>query len=108
MLIIPAIDLKKGEVVRLYKGRFDKISYYDVEVEKIFREYLKSGVKRIHIVLLYGAKTGEIGKEEEEKIRKIIEIKEVNNRKDCGFRRRIEKGTYRWFFTFRYCFCRSG
>lgn len=83
MLIIPAIDLKKGEVVRLYKGRFDKISYYDVEVEKIFREYLKSGVKRIHIVLLYGAKTGEIGKEEEEKIRKILEIKEVNDRKDC-------------------------
>jgi phosphoribosylformimino-5-aminoimidazole carboxamide ribonucleotide (ProFAR) isomerase len=39
MIIIPAIDLKKREVVRLYKGRFDKISYYDIEVEKLVRDY---------------------------------------------------------------------
>jgi len=98
MLIIPAIDLKKGEVVRLYKGRFDKISYYDVEIEKLVKEYLEANAKRIHIVLLYGAKTGKIEKEEEEKIKKIIEIKKLNN-KDCeiqvggGIRRKkqIEK-----------------
>ncbi|MCM8772885.1 MAG: HisA/HisF-related TIM barrel protein [Candidatus Omnitrophica bacterium] len=83
MLIIPAIDLKKGDIVRLYKGRFDKVSYYDVEIEKLVKEYLKAGAKRLHIVLLYGAKKGEIGKEELEKIRKILEIRKINNREDC-------------------------
>jgi len=83
MLIIPAIDLKKGEVVRLYKGRFDKISYYEVEIEKLVRDYLKAGAKRLHIVLLYGAKTGEIEKEEVEKIKKILEVRKINNKEDC-------------------------
>ncbi|HOK55768.1 MAG TPA: HisA/HisF-related TIM barrel protein [bacterium] len=99
MLIIPAIDLKKGEIVRLYKGRFDKISYYDVEIENVTKEYLKAGAKRIHIVLLYGAKTGKIENEEIEKIKNIIELKKINNRDDCelqiggGIRKReqIEK-----------------
>ncbi|MGB9678111.1 MAG: HisA/HisF-related TIM barrel protein, partial [Candidatus Ratteibacteria bacterium] len=83
MLIIPAIDLKKGEIVRLYKGRFDKISYYDVKIENVVKEYLRAGAKRIHIVFLYGAKTGEIGEEEIDRIKNIIEIKKINNRSDC-------------------------
>jgi len=83
MIIIPAIDLKKKEVIRLYKGRFDKVSHYDIEIEKLVREYLKSNAKRIHIVLLYGAKTGIIEKEEEEQVKKIIEIKKLNEREDC-------------------------
>ncbi|MCM8803989.1 MAG: HisA/HisF-related TIM barrel protein [Candidatus Omnitrophica bacterium] len=99
MLIIPAIDLKKSDVVRLYKGRFDKISFYDIEFEKIMKDYIKSGVKRIHIVFLFGAKTGKIGEEEEEKVKKIIEIKELTNMKELeiqiggGIRRKeqIEK-----------------
>lgn len=82
MLIIPAIDLKKGEIVRLYKGRFDKISYYDVEVGKVVKDYLNAGAKRLHIVLLYGAKTGQIQKEEEERIKRIIEIRN-ENKIDC-------------------------
>lgn len=82
MLIIPAIDLKKGEVVRLYKGRFDKISFYEIELEKTVREYIKNGAKRLHIVLLYGAKTGEIGKEEKEKLNKIIEVRNSTD-KNC-------------------------
>ncbi|MCM8832921.1 MAG: HisA/HisF-related TIM barrel protein [Candidatus Omnitrophica bacterium] len=99
MLIIPAIDLKKGEIVRLYKGRFDKISYYDYEIENLVKSYLKYGVKRIHIVFLYGAKTGELEKEEINKIENIIKIKKISNRDDCeiqvggGIRRKhqIEK-----------------
>ncbi|MCM8818641.1 MAG: HisA/HisF-related TIM barrel protein [Candidatus Omnitrophica bacterium] len=79
MLIIPAIDLKKGEVVRLYKGRFNEISYYNVEIGKLVKDYLNSGAKRLHIVLLYGAKTGRIEKEEEEKIKRIIEVRNENN-----------------------------
>lgn len=83
MLIIPAIDLKKGEIVRLYKGRFDKISYYDIEFDKLVRDYFKAGIKRLHVVLLYAAKTGEITKEEEERIKRILEIREINEIKDC-------------------------
>ncbi|MFN4226839.1 MAG: HisA/HisF-related TIM barrel protein [Candidatus Ratteibacteria bacterium] len=99
MLIIPAIDLKKGEVVRLYRGRFDKISYYDYQIENLVKDYLKAGAKRIHVVFLYGAKTGEIENEEISKVKNIIEIKKLNNRDDCeiqiggGIRRKqqIEK-----------------
>jgi phosphoribosylformimino-5-aminoimidazole carboxamide ribotide isomerase len=56
--IIPAIDIKGGKVVRLYKGEFDKTTvYYEnpADVAKLFADY---GFKRIHVVDLDGAKEG--------------------------------------------------
>ncbi len=59
MLIIPAIDLLGGKAVRLKQGDMEDFKkYYDnpVDVAKQFADF---GVKRLHIVDLDGAKTGD-------------------------------------------------
>ena len=58
MLLIPAIDLKDGEAVRLYKGDYSKRTIYSKEPEKLALEFEKMGAKYIHIVDLDGAKDG--------------------------------------------------
>lgn len=74
-IIIPAIDLINGKVVRLYQGDYSKVTDYaqsPIEVAKIFEQ---CGAERIHIVDLDGARVGspqnmQIIKE----IRKAIDI----------------------------------
>ncbi len=56
--IIPAIDILGGNVVRLYKGRYDKATLYEMSVEGQALEYKKLNVGRVHIVDLDGAKEG--------------------------------------------------
>ena len=58
MLVLPAIDLKNGEVVRLYKGDYEKKTVYSTEPEKLALVFEKMGAKYIHIVDLDGAKNG--------------------------------------------------
>ncbi|MCK4859645.1 MAG: 1-(5-phosphoribosyl)-5-[(5-phosphoribosylamino)methylideneamino]imidazole-4-carboxamide isomerase [Candidatus Omnitrophica bacterium] len=58
MLIIPAIDLKDGKVVRLWKGDFQKATVYEDDALKVAQRWEKEGAERIHIVDLDGAKTG--------------------------------------------------
>ncbi|MFN3977458.1 1-(5-phosphoribosyl)-5-[(5-phosphoribosylamino)methylideneamino]imidazole-4-carboxamide isomerase [Sulfurihydrogenibium azorense] len=56
--IIPAIDLKDGKVVRLYKGEFDKVKVYKdnpVDMAKYFQD---CGAVHIHVVDLDGALEG--------------------------------------------------
>jgi len=60
MLIIPAIDLKDGKVVRLLKGRFDKVSVYSDDPAGIAMRWQKEGAKRLHVVDLDGARTGRL------------------------------------------------
>jgi phosphoribosylformimino-5-aminoimidazole carboxamide ribotide isomerase len=64
MYIIPAIDLIGGKCVRLTEGDFDQKKIYNadpVETAFLFKEL---GAKRIHIVDLDGAKTGNSGNRE--------------------------------------------
>lgn len=59
MLILPAIDLLGGKAVRLKQGDMDDFKkYYDdpVDAARIFAD---SGVTRLHIVDLDGAKSGD-------------------------------------------------
>ncbi len=56
MLLIPAIDLRNGKVVRLYKGDYNKEKAYSQTPLKIANGFAKSGVQRIHVVDLDGAK----------------------------------------------------
>ena len=58
MLIFPAIDLKDGKVVRLYKGGFDtvhQVAEDPVETAKAFRA---AGARYLHMVDLDGARGG--------------------------------------------------
>lgn len=57
MLIIPAIDLKDGCVVRYVRGRLDK-KVYSKDPLKTARHWVKAGARLLHIVDLDGAFTG--------------------------------------------------
>lgn len=57
MLIIPAIDLKEGSVVRLYQGRKDK-KVYSADPVRIAKKWSSQGARLIHVVDLDGAFTG--------------------------------------------------
>lgn len=59
MLIIPAIDLKDGQCVRLLQGVKEKVTVYSHEPEKIAQQWEADGAKLIHIVDLDGAFSGE-------------------------------------------------
>ena len=56
--IIPAIDLKEGIVVRLFKGDCNQITVYSQNPVDTAKYFADLGFKRIHIVDLDGAKEG--------------------------------------------------
>ncbi|HEU4603381.1 MAG TPA: 1-(5-phosphoribosyl)-5-[(5-phosphoribosylamino)methylideneamino]imidazole-4-carboxamide isomerase [Steroidobacteraceae bacterium] len=58
MELIPAIDLKGGRCVRLYKGDFAAETVYSNEPASILQKYRELGAARVHIVDLDGAKDG--------------------------------------------------
>ena len=60
MLVIPAIDIKGGKVVRLTQGRPDKETVYSESPVETARRWESFGVKLIHVVDLDGAFQGEL------------------------------------------------
>jgi phosphoribosylformimino-5-aminoimidazole carboxamide ribotide isomerase len=58
MVLIPAIDLKGGKVVRLFQGDFSKEKVYGDDPLAYAKHFAKVGAKRLHIVDLDGAKEG--------------------------------------------------
>ena len=56
--VIPAIDIKGGKVVRLYKGKFDREKVYHEDPVELARYFDRLGFKRLHIVDLDGAREG--------------------------------------------------
>ena len=75
MLVIPAIDLKNGQVVRLYKGNFEQKSIYSINPEQKAKEFEIKGAKYIHIVDLDGAIQGKsVNIETIKKIKENIKI----------------------------------
>lgn len=59
MEVVPAIDLLNGGIVRLFQGDFDQVTEYTGDPLKLAKRYAAAGVKRLHVVDLDGAKTGE-------------------------------------------------
>jgi len=58
MKIIPAIDLKDGNCVRLFKGDFAKTTHYSSNPARIAQRFTELAVTDLHIVDLDGARTG--------------------------------------------------
>lgn len=58
MIVIPAIDLLDGQVVRLHKGSYQEVTIYNDNVVIEAGNFKEAGFKHIHIVDLNGAKEG--------------------------------------------------
>ncbi len=56
MLIIPAIDLRDGRVVRLRQGDFERRRQFDHDPVELARRYADAGARWLHLVDLDGAK----------------------------------------------------
>lgn len=59
MIILPAIDIKDGQCVRLLKGDFGTVHKVAESAEKTAQSFLATGASIIHVVDLDGALTGE-------------------------------------------------
>jgi len=59
MLVIPAIDLKNGQAVRLRQGDMERVSVFSSSPVAIAQKWLAAGARRLHIVDLDGAFAGE-------------------------------------------------
>jgi phosphoribosylformimino-5-aminoimidazole carboxamide ribotide isomerase len=58
MIIIPAIDLKDGKCVRLFKGEEDQVTVFSENPAEIAKDWEDAGAKWIHVVDLDGAFQG--------------------------------------------------
>ena len=71
MIVYPAIDLSKGEIVRLTKGDFSKKKIYKKNLAEQAKNFHKHGATWIHVVDLDGALSGE--NKNEKSIKKVLE-----------------------------------
>lgn len=55
MIVIPAIDLKNGQCVRLLQGRKSEVTVYNENPVAVAKEFAAAGAKMIHVVDLDGA-----------------------------------------------------
>jgi phosphoribosylformimino-5-aminoimidazole carboxamide ribotide isomerase len=58
MQIFPAIDLRDGNVVRLFQGDYSKETVYAADPCAVAREFCDAGAKYLHVVDLDGARDG--------------------------------------------------
>lgn len=59
MLIVPSIDLRGGNVVRLQQGDYNRQLNYSVDPNTVARGFVQAGAQWMHIVDLDGAKEGQ-------------------------------------------------
>jgi phosphoribosylformimino-5-aminoimidazole carboxamide ribotide isomerase len=78
MLLIPAIDLKDGQCVRLKQGDMDQTTVFGEDPAAVARSWVNKGARRVHLVDLNGAFAGK--PKNEQAIRKIL--KEVGSEVD--------------------------
>ncbi|MCB1926573.1 MAG: 1-(5-phosphoribosyl)-5-[(5-phosphoribosylamino)methylideneamino]imidazole-4-carboxamide isomerase [Rhodocyclaceae bacterium] len=58
MLLIPAIDLKDGQCVRLKQGEMDDVTVFSEDPVAMARHWVNAGARRLHLVDLNGAFAG--------------------------------------------------
>jgi len=75
MIVIPAIDVIQGKVVRLHQGNFAKQKFYSDVPEEMARVWQKKGAAFLHLVDLDGARYGKL--KNKEVIQRIIKSVDV-------------------------------
>lgn len=58
MIILPAIDIQRGQCVRLYQGDFQRVTVYDADPVHAARRWQALGAGWLHVVDLDGAVAG--------------------------------------------------
>jgi phosphoribosylformimino-5-aminoimidazole carboxamide ribotide isomerase len=58
MIILPAIDMKDGQCVRLYQGDYDQVTTYNADPAMIAQRWQYAGASWLHLVDLDGAAAG--------------------------------------------------
>lgn len=58
MLLIPAIDIKDGQCVRLRQGQMDEVTVFSDDPLAVADRWIKAGARRLHLVDLDGAVQG--------------------------------------------------
>ncbi|MBU1043236.1 MAG: 1-(5-phosphoribosyl)-5-[(5-phosphoribosylamino)methylideneamino]imidazole-4-carboxamide isomerase [Candidatus Omnitrophica bacterium] len=59
MIITPAIDIRKGNVVRLYRGLYNKETIYSTDPLSFAKKWKDQGAEILHVIDLDGAFFGE-------------------------------------------------
>ena len=80
-MIIPAIDLIEGSVVRLYQGDYGQKTEYKIDPVELVKQYASDGAEWLHIVDLTGAK--DTTKRQLTLIKQMVDL-EVMKFKDGG------------------------
>ena len=58
LLLIPAIDLKDGQCVRLRQGNLSEVTVFSNDPGEMARRWIAQGARRLHVVDLNGAVAG--------------------------------------------------
>ena len=83
-MIIPAIDLIDGAVVRLFQGDYNQKTQYQKDPVDVVHDYADQGAQWLHIVDLTGAK--DTSKRQLELIRKMVDTKRMKFQAGGGIR----------------------
>lgn len=87
-MIIPAIDLIEGKVVRLYQGDYNQVTEYKLDPIDVLTKYANGGAKWLHIVDLTGAKETE--KRQIDLIKKMVDTGLMRFQAGGGIRHQSE------------------
>jgi phosphoribosylformimino-5-aminoimidazole carboxamide ribotide isomerase len=58
VILLPAIDIRGGQAVRLERGDFSKETVYDADPLDAARKWVEEGAQQLHVVDLDGAREG--------------------------------------------------
>lgn len=83
-MIIPAIDLIEGKVVRLYQGDYEQKTQYELDPVEVVHDYADQGAHWLHIVDLTGAK--DTSKRQLALIKRMVETKRMQFQAGGGIR----------------------
>src|SRR5436305_1484277 len=70
--VVPAIDLLDGHVVRLRQGRYDQVTEYPVDPDRVAASYAEQGATLLHVVDLSAARDGVRPPAHAEAIRRLV------------------------------------
>src|SRR6476469_7025106 len=70
--VVPAIDLLDGHVVRLRQGRYDQVTEYPVDPERVAATYAEQGATLLHVIDLSAARDGARSSAHAEAIQRLV------------------------------------